>query len=49
LLGKVADKAGEEGNDMITVKIILLVMLVTTIVACAYATERSALAKQPQA
>jgi hypothetical protein len=33
---------------MITIKIIMLVMLVTAIVAGAYATERSGTTEQPQ-
>lgn len=33
---------------MITIKIIMLVMLVATIVASTYATERSGTAEQPQ-
>jgi hypothetical protein len=34
---------------MITIKIIMLVMLVTAIVSGAYVTERSRTARQPQA
>jgi hypothetical protein len=39
---------GIQGNDMITIKIIMLVMLVAAIVASAYAAERSGSTEQPQ-
>jgi hypothetical protein len=39
---------GTQGDDMITIKIVMLVMLVAAIVASAYATDRSKTAEQPQ-